>query len=75
MFVVLEVFVLWSLLRASPFTNPFITPGECLEEKMCVLLKGFCWLEMCLNVRIDCSLNRLLLYMSVSRNTVKMSEI
>ena len=71
--VVLEEIV--SGLRPSRPVNTesfFNTWWEARGE-MCAL-KDFCWLEMCLISRIDCFLNRLLSYMSVSRNIVEMSE-
>ena len=36
--------------RASPLTNPFLTPGGWLEDKMRAL-KGFSRLEMCFNIQ------------------------
>ena len=62
------------ILRHSPLTNPFLTLGGWQEVK-CVYWNVSVGLKCVFKSRIDCSLNLLPLYITVSRNTVSESEI
>lgn len=74
--VVSEEFILESHGQVSPFENPLFEAWWLAQGEMCVL-RGFCWLKICLNV-----MDRLFLEeftfsfcISVFKNIVEMSEI